>query len=286
MKRILLLVAFLTLMSIGHAQKTYTVEGESLELKTEISGSIDLLWNIIDGRYRYFVSKDGELTELLNTRGDDNKFKEEYKSTLNELTNNALSTDKLKLTLFGLKRYFNNYNKQVDPNFTARDDEAKLQGRLLLFGGMTNSPFIENPENVSNAQLGFEFEVFESKDRPRHSLLFQLRHTTDSDDFKYSNTQLALGYRFRFISKPGWSIYTTVIGATYNFSRRESVVDDQVFEESDSAFDAPVSFGFGTDIKIFKGGFLTISYDELFGLFAENSGNFSTNITAGVKFKL
>ncbi|MBT8272145.1 MAG: hypothetical protein KJO25_08885, partial [Bacteroidia bacterium] len=143
-----------------------------------------------------------------------------------------------------------------------------------------------NPENASNPVVGAEIEFFENRERPRHSLLFQVKYTNGSDDFNYSNTQLGIGYRFRFISKPSWSLYTTVMGATYSFSKIETSIADMVIEEDDSTFDAPVSFGIGTDIRIFDNGFLTLSYDELFAIFVENQGNFSTNITAGIKFSL
>ena len=38
---------------------TYNVDGTFYDLKSEVSGTIDLLWNIIDNEYRYFIKKDG-----------------------------------------------------------------------------------------------------------------------------------------------------------------------------------------------------------------------------------
>ncbi|MCB0388348.1 MAG: hypothetical protein KDD23_06600, partial [Winogradskyella sp.] len=62
------------------AQETYTVNGETLELKTEVEGNLDLLWNIIDGQYRYFVrTEDGSIKELVNTKNPDTKkYQKEY----------------------------------------------------------------------------------------------------------------------------------------------------------------------------------------------------------------
>ena len=46
-----------------------------MQLKTQIDGKIDLLWNIIDNQYRYFIrTEDGTITELKNTKNADNKF--------------------------------------------------------------------------------------------------------------------------------------------------------------------------------------------------------------------
>mgnify|MGYP000267953113 CR=1 FL=1 len=63
----------------GFAQQTYTLNNETLELKTEVEGNIDLLWNIFDGKYRYFVrDKDGDIQELVNTKNKDtHKYQEE-----------------------------------------------------------------------------------------------------------------------------------------------------------------------------------------------------------------
>lgn len=73
MKKSILYFLFLMNMSFGYAQQTYTVKGESLELKTEVEGNLDLLWTIKDCKYRFFVkTKDGTLTELKNNKQSDN----------------------------------------------------------------------------------------------------------------------------------------------------------------------------------------------------------------------
>ena len=57
-------------------------------------------------------------------------------------------------------------------------------------------------------------------------------------------------------------------------------------DKSATSFDAPVIFGIGADLKISKKSFITFYYNELFALFLDNQGNFSTNIALGYKFKL
>ena len=284
-KNILLLLLFIfPLISI--AQEVHTIDGESLELKIEAEGAIDLLWTIEDGKYRYFVRKNGNLIELTNTRRSDNKYQEEYKEVLNELTGNSISAEDVNLTLYDLRKFCDDYNSSIDPNYTAKKKDAKINSRLLFFGGITNSPFVENPDNVTNPLFGVELELSEGVSLPRHSLFFQLKHVLDSDDFKYSTTQLALGYRFRIINQQLFNIYANVIGATYNSSKSEFVVADMVISEKGDSFDAPFIFGVGADIRIVKNGFITITYDELFGLFVDNQGNFSKHIAVGYKMVL
>ncbi len=287
MKKFVLTFLFVIGIQFVFSQKTYTVKGEELLLIKEVDGILDLLWNVVDGKYRYFVEKDGNLTELTNTRGEDKRFKEEYKVVLSSV--GGLEPSELgsvRLTLYSLTEFFNTFNKEKDPGFKETDLKPKLQARILFYSGITNHPFIINDDNASNLIFGTEIEVFENRDRPKHSLLFQLNHSPNGDKFEYTSTQLAIGYRFRAVSTPKWSLYGTVIGANYTFSRFETSVADQVFDESDNSFDAPFSFGVGTDIKIFENGFLTVSYDELFAIFVDNQGNFSKRITAGIKLSL
>ena len=86
-KLVFILCLLLSFMSLK-AQETYTVDGETLQLKTEVDGNLDLLWNIIDGQYRYFVrTENGSIQELVNTKNPDTKkYQEQYKTTLNQLT--------------------------------------------------------------------------------------------------------------------------------------------------------------------------------------------------------
>ena len=108
------------------AQDTYTVQNETLQLKTEVEGQVDLLWNIIDGKYRYFVrSSDNAITELVNTRNEDRKFQEEYKTVLENLTGD--SAEDVNFTLTDLKKYIDDYNAAQDPSYVSSIYNAKLQ---------------------------------------------------------------------------------------------------------------------------------------------------------------
>ena len=278
---------FCLAFQLNYSQETYTVNGETLELKTEIDGKLDLLWNVIDGKYRYFVkTEDGSITELKNTKDDNNDYQEEYKSTLSSLTNGN-STDKLKLTLYSLRNYIDSYNASVDTSYTSTSTESNVQFRLGFSGGITNNPFVGNPDNTKTPLIGAELEIYEANVLPRHSGFLQARHAFENDDFKYSTSELSLGYRFRFINKERFSIYGQVKLATINFSNFTFLDEnDMEVDSNETSFDIPFIFGIGSDIKVGDNSYITIIYGELFAAFLDNQGNFSTDIAVGYKFNL
>ena len=55
---------------------------------------------------------------------------------------------------------------------------------------------------------------------------------------------------------------------------------------NNTSFDVPFIFGIGSDIKVSKNSYITIIYGELFAIFLNNQGNFSTDISIGYKFNL
>jgi hypothetical protein len=291
MKKLLFFICFIAFSVSGFAQQTYTVNNETLELKTEVEGNLDLLWNIFDGKYRYFVrDKDGDIQELVNTKNEDtHKYQEEYKTVLSGLTKDYdLPAEKVNLTLFSLKEYFNTYNATSDLNFSY-EDRAKLQSRLGVFGGITNQPFVENPNNKSVPFFGVEFEIFEQSKLPRHALFFQLRHALEHDDFKYSATQLAIGYRFRVINKDAFNFYGNLKMATYTISKTTyTSIDPNIgtFSETNSGVQVPFVLGLGADIKVSTNSFITLAYHDIYALFIDNYDNFPIDFALGYKINL
>lgn len=287
MKKSLLLILLFLTFQINYSQENYTVNGETLELKTEVEGTLHLLWTSEGGKYRYFVkTKDGTITELKNTKDDNKNYLEEYKTTLSNLTN-GMETDKLKFRLYDLKAFINTYNISKDSDYTSVVKSGKVGLRLGIFGGLTNNPFVDNPENKKVGLIGGELEIFEANLMPRHSGFIQARHTFDADDFDYSTNEVALGYRYRIINQSSFSIYGQVKFATLNISN-SSLPDENGNLKSinDTSFDIPFIFGIGSDIKISDNSYITIAYGELFALFLDNQGNFSTDISIGYKFNL
>jgi len=57
-------------------------------------------------------------------------------------------------------------------------------------------------------------------------------------------------------------------------------------DQSSSNLEAPFIFGLGSDIKVFKNGYITLAYNNLFAIFIENQGNFPTDFALGFKFNL
>ena len=292
MKKFCLTLCILAFISLGYGQNTYSVDGENLELTTEVDGELDLLWTIENNRYRYFVrTSDGKIQELKNTKGADNKYQQEYKMLLADLTKKAdLSTKRLNLTLFSLKEFIDTYNQKSDASYTSQAERSKVDFRLGAFGGLTNSPFVSNPENVKSLYIGGELEVIEANRISPHALFLQVKHVAETDDFQYSTTEIALGYRYRFINTQPFSLYGNVKVGTVNFSNatitvnRDGVVSEETINET--AFDVPFIFGIGADIRLTENSFITLAYNEIYAILIDNQGNFPIDFTAGIKFNL
>ena len=202
-----------------------------------------------------------------------------------------MSAEKVNLTLPSLISYIETYNKAQDVNFKSTHSKSKAQLRLLIFGGITNSPFVNNPENVKTPVFGAELEVSEGKESPRHSGFLQIRNVLeDKDKFQYSTTELSLGYRFRFIRSKGFNLFADVKAATVNFSKSTVPIAENgvvsLQEISDTAFDVPFIFGVGADIRLSSRSFITLGYNQLFAAFLDNQVNFSTDVTIGYKLQL
>ena len=190
------LLVFLIFTTHLFAQKSYTVDGTSIELKTEIEGPLTLLWNITDGNYRYFVKNGATVSELKNTKADGD-YQEEYKAELQKQTSDSsLEVSKLKFTKASLSSFFNDYNKSKDPNYLDAEKSIKLKTRLGAFVGVTNSVFSANPTNQTLPTMGVDFEIVDHNLLKRHSLVLRFKQTFESSDYKYSASQFSLNYRF------------------------------------------------------------------------------------------
>lgn len=291
MKKALFLLGFLGLGFLSFSQQSYTINNETIELKTAIEGNLDLLWTIDNGTYRYFVrTESGNIQELVNTKdGDTRKYQEEYKTVLKNLTEGyGVSTENVNLTLYSLENFFNTYNATTDLNYNF-EPRAKLQTRLGAFGGITNQPLVENPNNTSVPFFGLEFEFFEATRLQRHALFFHFRHALEADDFKYTATQIAIGYRYRFINKDRFNVYGNLKLVTYDFGQAtytSSIPGVETYDESFSNIDVPFILGFGADFRVTKNGFITFAYHDIYALFTDNSDNFPIDFTLGFKMNL
>ncbi|RED45710.1 hypothetical protein [Seonamhaeicola aphaedonensis] len=287
-KFILFSIFFMTYISIATGQEQVTVNKESLYLKLEAKGELDLLSLKTKDTIRLFVrDKNSNIQELLNTKKNDNSFNKEYKTVLTTLTKDSgMSMENVGYGRYSLKQFIKAYNSNGTRRYTYTDEKVLAQTRLGLFAGMTNHPFMENPNNNKTPFFSIELEVFEKKPLPMQSGFFSISHALKNDDYKFVSTVLAIGHRLRFVNKEKINIYTNLNLATYTFSKETIEVDDQTITEKNSAFRVPFSLGVGSDIKVSENSFVSLIYNELFAVFASNSNHFPVNFAAGYKFNL
>lgn len=292
MNKFLFLLVFTLFTLTASAQISHTIDGKSYDLTEEITGKTSLFYTIIEGEYRYFIKKNDAITELTNTRDANGKYQEEYKEILSIVTADAaMDISNVKLTLPSLKTFIDEYNKKTDLDYRMQAERPKAQARVGGFAGISNNPFVTNPDNTITPIFGAELELYDAK-AARHSLAFGFKQSLKSGDFKYSSSQFSIGYRFRIINKESFSIYPQATLATYTFSSTEvtTVSTDGLTTttstERGSTLDAPVILGLGADIKL-GNGYLTLSMNELVALInIENQGNFPLDLRLGYKFNL
>ncbi|MBK5212555.1 MAG: hypothetical protein JJE55_02700 [Flavobacteriaceae bacterium] len=288
MKSLLSIFVLFFLLSAGtlQAQQQYTVNGQTYTLITEVDGPLTLLWNTVDGEYRYFSKKGNDIEELKNTK-QNGDYQEEYKETLKQQTSDmAISTEKVKLTLSGLHAFFVEYNKKKDPNFGEETKSIDLQFRLGAFAGISNSIFTENPTNVLQPVAGVDLEIFDGVKLNRHALVFRFKQTFESSDYKYSASQLSLNYRFKFVKTPKFDAFINCKFAALTFFKTEQTKENELTSsKTKTNFNAPVTFGIGADYKV-GNGYITFNYNDIVGLSVESNNEFPVDFTLGYKFNL
>lgn len=288
----LIILLFLMCNTTLIAQQDYTVDSQNYSLNTKVEGSLTLLWNTIDGEYRYFSKKGDEIVELKNTK-QDGTYQEEYKETLRMQTADAtVSTNNIKLTLPSLKSFFNEYNRQKDPNFTEPKKAVALKFRLGGFAGISNTIFTENPNNEFLPVLGVDLEMIDAVKLKRHAMVLRFKQTFKNNEYKYSASQFSLNYRFKFVKSPKLDVYANCKFVAFTFFKEEDVIigyhpdDNPIFGSiSGNDFSAPVTFGLGADYML-GNGYLTFNYNDIVGLSVDSNGEFPIDFTLGYKFNL
>lgn len=270
------------------AQEVYQVNGESIPLFSEVEGTASLLWNSIDGNYRYFLKKDNTITELKNTPLN-GTYQQEYKKILKELVGEERVKD-VKLTRPDLARVIDEYNAASDANYQIKSESVQLKTRLGGFFGMTNYPFFVNPDNTLLPQLGAEFEVIDEVKLIRHSMVFQFRQIIGNSDYDFSLSQITFNYRFKFVKTETFDLYINakVAGYTYISQDIDIVENDGSITNisgSGGEFQAPFALGLGADIALGKG-YLTLLYQDAVTLNLGDNGNFPVDFAIGYKFNL
>jgi hypothetical protein len=289
MKKFILCFAFCLISYLSSSQETYTIDDKTYRLIKETDGSLNLFWNIIRGRDRYFVQKDSSLIELVNTKDENRKRKFEYKDLLAKLTSDKnMSVDKIKLKLMSLKTFIDAYNLSIDPDYKI-NPKGKLLARFNVFTGVSNSPFLDNPNHTLNSLLGVEFEFSEATVLTRHSIYFQGKQIFASRKFDFSATQIIVGYRFRIITKKTFNFYTSLDLARYAYVKAKYLEPNDTNGndyDKENGFEVPITFNLGADIKLNERSFLTVSYNELFSFLSDGYESFPVSFTVGYKINL
>lgn len=291
MKKIILLFCLLFFSAFTFAQQTYTVDNETLGLKTETEGNLNFLWNTINEQYLYFIiTEDGKIIELKKTKGINNKYQEEYKTVLAGLT--SMDIYKVNLTTCKLKSFINKYNSSKDYNYVTSNPKSKIKLRLGAFGELANNPFNLNPKDEKTAFFGTELEAVSESLNSKYTRFLNVKHTTKNDNFQYYATLFSLGYRYHFINKVNFNIYPQTKFAIFtSFKSTATIIDPNnvnvliEIEGNSSGFDTPFIFGLDADIKL-GNVYLTLIYDSIFAVFIDNQDNFLINLAVDSKFNL
>lgn len=289
--KLILVLFFLVFSATSLAQETFIIDNDTLQLQREVKGPLNLFYAKEDLRLRYFVQKENRLVELLEEKGEDGISK--YKLQLEELTSDTdIQVYDVKFALYSLKHFVNQYNALILKDYRYNASTDNIMMRLGLFTGISNNSYTDNPSNVIAPVLGLEFEIHDPNLAPRHSAFLHLRQSFKQDEFDYTSTQLSLNYRFKLIRLENVDFHVDLELVNLMYSREKVEVKNDtgeitaIKEDNGFAFNAPLSFGVGSDIKITENGYITLGYNDFLSIVLDNNGNFPLDFTIGYKYNL
>ena len=288
-KLCVLLIVFIYPFVSGYAQIQQSINGKTFSLTLEVEGKLDLLSNSNKDNLRLFVrDQNDSIIELINTKDIDGTYFQQYKEQLEILTKDSnMSAESVSFGIYSIKQFIKAYNSSGMRRYAYTDEKVKAKARLGFFGGLTNIPFIENLNNKSAPFFSGEIEFFQDKEMPRQTGYFAIKQTLNTNDIQYQSTQLALGYRFRFINKSPFNVHANLEFAAFTFSKSivamENGSNETVLNKS---FRIPIIFGLGSDIRITKTSFITLTYYEIVSVLIDSNGHFPIDFGIGYKFDL
>ncbi|RMA66400.1 hypothetical protein [Ulvibacter antarcticus] len=285
------ILALMLCVTTLQAQQEYTVDGKSYELYTEIEGPLTLLWNTVEGEYRYFSKKGNNIVELKNTKVD-GRYQEEFKEALRLQTDDAkVSVANVNLTKPGLSAFVIKYNKAKDANYSHETKSIKLNTRLGVFAGASNSAYTTNDNNAITPVAGVDFEIVDNVRLKRHAMVFRFKQTFKNPDNNSAFTQFSLNYRFKIVKTQKFDLFINTKFLAYTYSKKEIPVQDPdtniitIVDNSGGSFNTPAAFGIGADYAI-GNGYITFSYNDIVAIGVDNNGEFPVDLTLGYKFNL
>lgn len=273
------------------AQEIFIVEGDTLQLKREVKGTISLFWAEEGNDFRYFVQKKNTLQELQNRELEDGT--KQFQMQLKKMTSDSeIKVSDVKFVLYSLKHFVNQYNTLVQQDYAYNASTDNIQKRIGFFTGISNNKYTNNPENVIVPIIGVEFEIYDPNLAPRHSAFLHLRQSFEQEGYNYISTQLSVNYRFKLFYFDGFNIHVDAELANLYYSRSEMEIKAEngeiiaVERDRGFSFTAPLSFGIGSDIQVTEKGFITFSYNDIVSLVLDGNGKFPIDFTLGYKYNL
>ncbi|WP_299684089.1 hypothetical protein [uncultured Dokdonia sp.] len=197
--------------------------------------------------------------------------------------------DRVRLTLSNLRRFFNAYNKEVDPEYIAKKMHSDLEYRLGVFAGITNGIFrkglLSTFEQETYPQFIVDLELYDKIAFPSHGLAIQYKQTLFTGDLEDNDHEFSINHRFKFIKTPKLQVFLNTKMITYTIGKRDFLgpdfIDPSVITVTN--LETPFIFGLGTDIKL-KRGYLTFQYHDIYSFVIDGSDEFPVDITAGYRF--
>ncbi|HET7360462.1 MAG TPA: hypothetical protein VFI78_00855 [Salinimicrobium sp.] len=290
--KIFSLIVFLVATVKMPAQEVFVLDGETLKLKQEVKGPMNLFWVLQGYDYRYFVQKGNKMLELKNTtiQGEP---QEEYKNQLQNLAGNVeISTAHVDFVLYDLRFFVNRFNAKVNKDYEFNASTPNFQKRIGFFVGLSNNKYTHNPQNILAPVIGLEFEVYDPNLLPGHSVFLQFRQSFEQDEYQYSSTQLSLNYRLKFLNFRNFNLHLNAELATFLYSQNRKAItgaDGNIVgyrDDNGFTFTSPLSFGIGGDIKITDESFITFSYNDIVSIVLDGNGSFPLDFSLGYKYNL
>jgi len=288
-KLCILLIVFISSLTNSYTQIQHTINGQTLTLHLETEGTLDFLsYTNKDERHLFIRDQNDSIIELINTKDIDNTYFQEYKEQLEFLTKGSnMSADDVSFGVYSIKQFIKAYNSGGLQRYAYTGEKVKAKARVGFFGGLTNIPFIENLNNKSTPFFSGELEFFQDQEMPRQTGYFAIKQTSNTNDIQYQSTQLALGYRFRFINQPQFNIHGNLEFAAFTFSKSVvEIPDEPSISVHNKSFRIPIIFGLGSDIRITDTSYITLTYYEIVSVLVDNNGHFPVDFGIGYKFDL
>lgn len=271
-------------------QGIFVIEGDTLKLTAEVRGELSLFWDKEPESPRFFVRKGDRILELKDSL---HNGRPQYRIALERITRNQNAPLRdLEFSRASLGAFVRTYNEHAALQRTQSESQRVFASRIGFFTGLSNKVYADNPDNVLAPLIGLEFELFNPQFSWRHSLVVDLEQSFKRQGYRYTATQLSLGFRYRFLQINRLQFYLDATLVRLLYERDEYQELDEhggvLAMRDDSGFklQAPLSLGMGADYQVTQNGYITFGYNEVVSATLESNGAFPIDITIGYRYQL